>query len=389
MSTESGHDVIIVGGGPVGSALAIALADGTRSMLLVEPRSEPTRADDPRTLALSFGSRLILERLGVWSRIVPATAIRTIHVSHRGGFGRAMLTASEIGLPALGYVVPYGALQNALAQFAQKGRNVTSLTGFRAVKVEANADSVDVHFEQTSGAMRRSARGKLAVIADGGTIAQGLAHVHVHEYGQSALVANVLTLRPHRNWAFERFTPEGPLALLPRDAGYALVWTSAPESTGLLCSLSPSAFLAHLQATFGQRAGTFDRIESRTAFPLALRIAESPTVARTLLLGNAAQTLHPVAGQGLNLGLRDAWDLADEIQLRPGDPGKRQLLTAYENRRRNDRAWGISLTDTLVSAFSNNRLPLRWLRGCGLTLLDSLPPVKRAFMLQMTFGRLL
>jgi 2-octaprenyl-6-methoxyphenol hydroxylase len=386
--SDSEHDVVIVGGGPVGSALAIALADGTRSMLLVEARDDPAHEDDPRTLALSFGSRLILERLGVWNQIAPATAIRTIHVSHRGGFGRVLLTASEFGLPALGYVVPYVALQRALAQGAQRASNVTSLTGLRAAKVEANADSVDLHFEQASGTMGCTARGRLAVIADGGA-AQGLTHVQVREYRQSALVANILTSRPHRNWAFERFTPEGPLALLPRDAGFALVWTSGPESTALLCSLPPSAFLAHLQSAFGQRAGIFTGVERRAAFPLALRVAEPPTVARTLLLGNAAQTLHPVAGQGLNLGLRDAWELAEEIQLRPGDPGKQQVLTAYANRRRHDRASGITVTDTLVRVFSNNRLPLRWLRGCGLTLLDSLPPVKRAFMQQMMFGRML
>jgi len=275
-------------------------------------------------------------------------------------------------------------LQSALAQSAQKGRNVTSLTGFRAVKVEASADSVDVHFEQTSGAMRRSARGKLAVIADGGAIAQGLAHVQVREYGQSALVANVLTSRPHRNWAFERFTPEGPLALLPRDAGYALVWTSAPESTGLLCSLSPSAFLAHLQATFGQRAGTFDGVESRISFPLALRIAESPTVARTLLLGNAAQTLHPVAGQGLNLGLRDAHTLVDALSGHGAEPA---ALAAFNARRALDRRLTIGATDTLARLFTIDAGPLTALRGAALTALEFVPPLKTALARQMMFGQ--
>ena len=390
MKADSEHDVIIVGGGSVGAALALALADDKRSVLLVEARDEPVREDDPRPLALSFGSRLILERLGVWSQILSATAIHAIHVSHRSAFGRAVLTAAEAGLPALGYVLPHAALQRALNKSLQQLPNVTLLMGSRAASVEATTESVYVQFERGSSSVQRTARAKLAVIADGGATSQGLTRVQVRDYGQSALVAKVLTSRPHQNLAFERFTPEGPLALLPRDAGFALVWTSAPESARLLCSLPAPTFLGHLQTAFGQRAGTFTAVEGRAAFPLALRIAEPPAVARTLLLGNAAQTLHPVAGQGLNLGLRDAWELAEHIQLRPAsDPGTRDVLTKYASRRRRDRASTLMMTDGLVRVFSNNRFPLRWLRGCGLTLLDSLPPVKRAFMQQMMFGRAL
>jgi 2-octaprenyl-6-methoxyphenol hydroxylase len=388
VKSDSEHDVVIVGGGPVGAALALALADGKQSALLVEARDEPVYEGDPRALALSFGSRLILERIGVWSQIAATTAIQVIHVSHRGAFGRAVLAAAEAGLPALGYVVPHAALQRALGKSLQQASHVTLLTGSRAVKVEATAESVYVQFD-SSGSTQRTARAKLAVIADGGAASQGLTRSQVREYAQRALVANVLTSKPHQNWAFERFTPDGALALLPRDAGFALVWTSAPESTGRLCSLPASEFLAHLQTAFGERAGTFTAVEGRMAFPLALRVAEPPTVARTLLLGNAAQTLHPVAGQGLNLGLRDAWELAEDIQLRPDDPGSGQVLREYAGRRRRDRANGVMVTDGLVRVFSNNRLPLRWLRGCGLTLLDSLPPVKRAFMQQMMFGRAL
>ena len=389
MKSDSEHDVIIVGGGPVGAALALAIADGKRSVLLVEARDESVRENDPRTLALSFGSRLILERIGVWSEIDSVTAIQAIHVSHRGGFGRAVLAAADAGLPALGYVVPHAALQRALRKGLQQVSNVTLLSGFRAARVEAIAEFVYVHFEHGSNATDGTARARLAVIADGGATSQGLTRMRVREYGQSALVANVLASKAHQNWAFERFTPEGPLALLPRDAGFALVWASAPESAQRLCSLPAAAFLEQLQTAFGERAGTFTAVEGRVAFPLALRVAEPPTVARTLLLGNAAQTLHPVAGQGLNLGLRDAWELAEDVRLRRGDPGNRQVLAAYASRRRRDRATGAMMTDGLVRVFSNNRLPLRWLRGCGLTLLDSLPPVKRAFMQRMMFGRAL
>ena len=385
MRFDSEHDVVIVGGGPVGAALALALADGKRSVLLAEARDEPVRENDPRTLALSFGSRLILERLGVWSQIAPATPIETIHVSHRSAFGRAVLAAADAGVPALGYVVPHAALQRALRASLQKAANITLLMSSRACKVVATPEFVCVQFEHspTQGA----AYARLAAITDGGATSQGLARVRVRDYGQSALVANVLTSRPHRNWAFERFTPDGPLALLPREPGFALVWTGAPDMARQLYSLPEGTFLAHLQSAFGERAGTFTAVEGRAAFPLALRVAEPPAVARTLLLGNAAQTLHPVAGQGLNLGLRDAWELAEVIQLHPGDPGSKQVLAAYASRRHHDRASGVLVTDALVRVFSNNRSALRWLRGCGLTLLDSLPPAKHAFMQQMMFGR--
>ncbi len=385
MTTNAGHDVVIVGGGPVGAALALALGDSQHSVLLAEARGEPLREDDPRTLALSFGSRLVLERLGVWSEIAPATAIEAIHVSHRGAFGRAVLAAVETGVPALGYVVPYAALRRALNAALQRASNVTLLLGSRAAQIEASADSVSVQFEDTS--TRRAVHGRLVVIADGGATSQAMTRATVREYGQSAVAANVLASKPHGNRAFERFTPDGPLALLPHERGFALVWTTRPESAQQLCSLPASTFLTRLQSAFGGRVGSFTAVEGRAAFPLALRIAEPPAAARTVLLGNAAQTLHPVAGQGLNLGLRDAWELAECIQAHPGDPGRAQVLAAYSSRRRCDRASGVLLTDALVQVFSNDRLPLRWLRGCGLTFLDCLAPVKRAFMQQMMFGR--
>jgi len=382
---DSQHDVVIVGGGPVGGALALALANRARSVLLAEAREDPVPGNDPRSLALSYGSRLVLERLGVWNQIAPSTAIHAIHVSHRGALGRAVLVAADAGVPALGYVVPYAALQRALRASVQKSPHVTLLLGARAAQITAAAESVCVQLEHRSE--QRAVHARLAAITDGSMALEGLTRVRVRDYGQSALVTNVLTSKPHRNWAFERFTPDGPMALLPREAGFALVWTAAPDRVQQLCSLSARTFQAQLQSAFGERACTFIEIEERTAFPLVLRIAERPTAARTVLLGNAAQTLHPVAGQGLNLGLRDAWELAEVMQTHRGDPGSAHVLTAYAGRRHRDRASGVLITDALVRLFSNNRLVLRWLRGCGLTLLDALPPAKHAFVQQMMFGR--
>ena len=379
----SNHEVVIVGGGPVGAALALALDQAGRSVLLADAREDPIGDEDPRSLALSFGSRLVLDRLGVWTETEPATPIETIHVSHRGAFGSALLAARDAGVPALGYVVPYASVRRALSIGLQRASNITLLPGLRAVEWRAASDSVGVRFE--GGALERSERGRLLAIADGGTPAAQRATVR--DYGQTAVVANVLTSTPHPNRAFERFTPTGPLALLPRERGYALVWTTTPECARELCSLPVDAFLARLRRAFGERVGDFTAADDRAAFPLSLRIAHRPATERTVLLGNAAQTLHPVAGQGLNLGLRDAWELAECIQAHAGDPGCSEVLAAFSARRRRDRASSVALTDSLVRLFSSDRLPLRWLRGCGLTFLDCLPPLKHAFMRQMMFGR--
>ena len=383
MTASAQHEIVIVGGGPVGATLALALAQDGRSALLLESREEPARTDDPRALALSAGSRLILERVGVWQDIASLTPIATIHVSHRGGFGRTLLTAASAGLPALGYVMPYASLQKALSQALAASPAVRVLAGTAATKLTASEESIEVALDKPSIAVQA----KLAVIADGGSGLAGIAEVEMRDYGQSAVVSRVVASKPHRNVAFERFTPEGPLALLPHGDAYALVWTVAPTAAEELCAATERAFLERLQQAFGQRAGTFLQAGPRAAFALRLRVAKHLPIGRTLLLGNAAQALHPVAGQGLNLGLRDAWDLAECIHAGSGDPGRVELIDAYARARRRDRAGGIGLTDALVRVFSNDLFPLRWLRGCGLTLIDCLPPAKRAVIRQMAFGR--
>jgi len=378
------YDVLILGGGPVGATLALALADGSRSVLLADARDDPSTDDDPRSLALSFGSRLILERLGVWGETKPVTPIETIHVSQQGAFGRAILTSRDVGVSALGYVVPYASMGRALRIGLKRTANVTVLPGLRAGDVRTSSDCVSVRFEGGC-ALHRTEEGRLAAIADGGMASAQRASVR--DYGQTAVVANVLASTPHHNRAFERFTARGPIALLPRERGYALVWTTTPECARELCSASVHEFLARLKRAFGDRVSDFSAVDGRAAFPLSLRVAYPPATARTVLLGNAAQSLHPVAGQGLNLGLRDAWELAECIQAHAGDPGASEVLAAFSAHRRRDRVSSVALTDTLVRLFSNERLPLRWLRGCGLTFIDSLPPLKHAFMRQMMFGR--
>jgi 2-octaprenyl-6-methoxyphenol hydroxylase len=376
------HDLIIVGGGPVGAAAAAALGGSGLSTVVLEARPAAS-SDDRRSLALSHGSRLILERAGAWDATLPVTSIRTIHVSQRGGFGRATMRAEDVGLPALGYVVSYAALQAALARRLE-GCAVPTLRGARVTQIDGGTESARVRYER-AGIVGELA-GALVVVADGGELAHAAAKHMVHDYRQSALVANVATDRPHDNRAFERFTNDGPIALLPFEAGYALVWTTTPGQAQELSAAAEHAFLDALQDEFGGRAGRFVQVQGRAIYPLALRVARSAWKQRVLLLGNAAQTLHPVAGQGLNLGLRDAFELARRLKAEPDALRSRAFAERFRSRRRLDRGSSILLTDGLVRVFSNAFPGLSWLRGCGLTALDCLPPAKRVFMGRMLFG---
>jgi 2-octaprenyl-6-methoxyphenol hydroxylase len=351
--------------------------------LLLEAREAPASPPDRRPLALSHGSRLILERLGVGRVFENATAITRIHISHRGRFGRAVFTAAEVGLPALGYVLDYGNLAAALATAlteADGRRSLRILRGARVVSIAHEASTAHVTFDAASGG---ECFASVVAVADGSAEAAGVP-VRVIQYRQSAVSARVKTDLPHGENAYERFTPEGPLALLPSLGGYAIVWVSSPERAEELCNAAPQQFLRELQKAFGERAGHFVDVQERTLHPVALRMAEHVTTGRAALIGNAAQALHPVAGQGLNLGLRDAWELACEIRKRGAqDPG---VLQAYAARRRIDRYGSVGFTHTLVRIFSTDSLPLRITRGIGLTLLDVIPPAKHFVIHRMIFG---
>ena len=380
--SEREHDLVIVGGGPVGAALAIALSGSGYDVLLLEARPQLDMAGDGRTLAMSYGSRLTLQRLGAWSRVEPATPIRSIHVSQRGGFGRALLSADDVGLPALGYVVSHGRLQKALAT-----SGAAPQAGASVDDIELSTDHVAIRFRR--GDEEHAVRARLLVIADGGASLgkRAGAAIKVRDYRQDAIVATVATSKPHGYRAFERFTGDGPVALLPFEERYALVWTATPEAAARITGLNDRSFLERLQTHFGDRAGRFLSVAVRARFPLALKYAANPVLPRSVLLGNAAQSLHPIAGQGFNLGLRDAWELADLLLHRDDlDPGSAACLAAYRSARRLDRMAGIAVTDSLVRIFSNDFAPLRAARGAGLALLDIAPPIKRAFMQRMIFG---
>jgi 2-octaprenyl-6-methoxyphenol hydroxylase len=373
------HDVLIVGGGPVGAALALALRDSGLAVGLLEPRA-PHAAADSRPIALSHGSRLILERLGAWERLAGATPIERIHVSQRGGFGRVGLDARQAQVPALGYVVDYGELAAALGRALDAGGGV-QLIRAGAGTLESGTEEAVVRYSDGSG--RASA--SLLVVADGGALP--VARQRVRDYGQAAVTARVRCSLPHRNVAYERFTPEGPLALLPVGQALALVWTTAPERARNLCEMDEPGFLAELQKGFGGRLGRFTAAGSRAWYPLALKIADHIAEPRTVVVGNAAQTLHPVAGQGLNLGLRDAWELAGLLRrwdrARIGAP---EFVRAYTALRRLDRGGGIVFTDALVRLFSNSAPALKLARGAGLAVLGAFPPARDFVARRMIFG---
>ncbi len=377
------YDIIIAGGGPVGAALALGLRSSGLGVALLEARRQSAELDDTRTIAVSHGSRLILERLGAWPLSEDATPVHRILVSQQRGFGRIALSAAEAGVPALGYVVGYATLRRALT--AACGRSaVRRIDGCAVRGVGGNTThaSVDVVYDGT----QRELHAQLVVIADGGANLN-LSHAKFRDYRQAALVCNVATDAAHQNRAFERFTAEGPLALLPTMRGWSLVWAAAPDHARDLAALTDAQFCTRLQAAFGTALGAFRVSDPRQIFPLALRLATQSVAPRVVLIGNAAQTMHPVAGQGFNLGLRDAWELARAIANQGNsDPGARATLKVYCSQRRFDRTATTLFTDSLIRLFSNDIPLLDWLRGGGLAVLGGIPPAKNFLVRRMLFG---
>lgn len=379
-------DIVIVGGGPVGAALALALQGSGLGVAVLEARAAAaTGTSDPRPIALSHGSRLLLERLGVWRALehTAPTPICNIHVSQRGGFGRVAMSAADAGVPVLGYVVDYNALYSAFAE-AVRGVRGDYRENARATVIQRDGDDQRIDYTRDGIAGTLSAR--LVVVADGGDIA-GLAPPKTVDYAQHALTARVRTASHHKNVAYERFTPEGPLALLPFGEEMALVWMLTPQRAAALQSADAGAFLAALREAFGGRLGDFTAVEQRADFPLALRYAADSAAAGVITIGNAAQTLHPVAGQGFNLGLRDAWELACLLRTNPVQTmAYRDTVRRYSAGRRIDRYATIAATHGLVRLFSNDFFPLSVARGTGMTLLGCVAPVRDFLARRMIFG---
>jgi 2-octaprenyl-6-methoxyphenol hydroxylase len=344
-------DVLIRGRGPVGCALALALRDSGLRIAMPESGAPPgsVRAASFRPIALSYASRLILERLGAWEGL-EATPIGTVLVSQQSGFGRTRLDASDAGVPALGYVVDYAAL----------GALLRAKTETLATREEAAARCV-VHAEGLS------------------------AEAEEKRYDQHAIVAVVRFDRPSGTVAHERFTPQGPLALLPMAGRHALVWSMRPERAHALATADEPDFLRALAEAAGRRAGVPVAAEGRAIQPLSLRVRPARIGPRAVYVGNAAQTLHPVAGQGLNLGLRDAWDLA-QVLRGTEDPGDPSVLSRYARTRSLDAQATIRVTDLLAAGFAGGGRVSRAARGLALAALDVLPGPRRFFARRMIYG---
>ena len=389
------YDIVILGAGPVGSTLALLLAGTRHRVLLLEQRSLDAGQNDPRALALSEGARQLLAPENAWP--VPTgqgdgrcTPIETIHISQNGGFGRTLIDRKDYRIPALGYVVRYGALirclHDALKQsIARNPGQLSCLDNSRADVAERTADADP--FFRTLQLGDRTIRARLIVHAEGtppddsqGVIARG--------YGQRALIFEAGLAESHHQRAWERFTPQGPLALLPVDGvngkRVSVVYTVPEADAESLLQVDDAEILTRIQAAIGAQA-RFTDVGPRASFPLKLRLRQPALNNRELWIGNAAQTLHPVSGQGFNLGLRDAALLAQHLR-HAMDPGSTHTLTPYARTRQLDRYGAAAFTDGIVRAFSTPFPLLNTVRGMGLSALDLISPLRHFVARRMIWG---
>lgn len=382
-------DVLIVGGGLVGASLACALGRSALKVGLVEPvppEAERQPSYDDRTTALAPSSQRIFQALGLWQELrAEVTPIRTVHVSERGGFGFVRLRAETEGRDALGYVATNRSLGRVLPVRAAAQPNVEFFCPASAEAITLEAEAMQVRL--VGEGLDRLVRTRLLVAADGAQSrmreALGIG-ADVRDYGQVAIIANLTPERDHAGCAFERFTADGPMALLPLSGGRcALIWAVPQEQAAAVLALTDEAFLAAVQQRIGHRLGRLLKAGRRDAFPLAMTTARQCAARRAVIIGNAAHTLHPVAGQGFNLSLRDVATLAEllhEAGRTGGDPGAASLLACYEALRQADYRRVSGFTDLLVRLFSNRVPGLVSARNAGLLALDLFPLGKRGFL---------
>jgi 2-octaprenyl-6-methoxyphenol hydroxylase len=378
-------DILIHGGGPVGLACAAwCLQKFPAAKITLLDRNPIDDADlaaaDSRGIALSHGSKILLDTIQAWP--TECADIHRVHVSQAGRFGRALMTREELHQDALGHIVRYRDIHLALRK------------ALRAIQLNS-PNFIWEHIQNSDDHIDQSAQ--CIVHAEGGLFKTQDWVESGRDYGQSALVGlvEVENAQPHQAW--ERFTAEGPLAVLPSHYGphiLNLVWCGSPESSAHRLQLNDAEFLDSLQNAFGFRIGRFLKIQDRRLYELGLNYRKQITQDNEVWIGNAAQTLHPVAGQGLNLGLRDAFLLSEKIvglfanaSAAPTPAQIQETLESYAQSRKVDRTTTIGLTDFMARVFTSNLAPVVLARGLALSALQWLPPVKTALARQMMFGR--
>lgn len=378
-------DLLIVGGGMVGASLARAVSGlglriGVVEAYALDNQSQPSF--DDRVIALSWGSRLILQGIGVWPAMAMASEpIQRIHISDRGHFGFTHLDRVDEEVEALGYVVTAHAMGEVLQRDLPEQPGIEFICPAKLISLAVEPDLVRINLQQGDTTKQTSTR--LLVAADGGDsqVRQLLSiPLREREYGQTAIIANLTSSKLHEGVAYERFTDSGPLAMLPMTQDrISMVWSAREDQVERLMARGDAGFLDDLQTRFGYRLGRFESIGRRFAYPLRLRQATEQVRPRVALIGNAAHTIHPVTGQGFNLGLRDVAVLADllsDAAHRQQDLGETALLTRYAHWRRGDQNAVAMITDALARLFANPLGPLRMARNLGLLGLDGLPSLK-------------
>jgi 2-octaprenyl-6-methoxyphenol hydroxylase len=406
-NTANQFDLIIVGGGMVGASLAHALRGLPLKIALIEahPSDHDHPSYDSRAIALSHGSYKILQQIGCWAAIAETsvTAIETIHISDRGHLGRSVLRAADEGVAALGYVAEAEVLGRALK--LESGDNLTLLCPATVHSLTIHPEHAELSIEH-HGEMRLLTA-KLIVAADGSpsTIGGLLGERRItHSYGQTAIISSIISKQPHGNSAYERFTDSGPLAMLPNSAPagwpdhphgaqrWSLVWSARDDQVEEIMALDEPQFLRTLELRLGRRIMPLLSASKRVAYPLRIDYLRDHIRHRVAFIGNAAHAIHPVAGQGFNLGLRDVAFLAQTIASAHAgqlDFGTLEILKQYSALRQPDYLKVIGTTDMLVRTFSNNLSPLVTLRNLGLATLERLPPLRHLLARQMmgTLGK--
>ncbi|EOV0100754.1 2-octaprenyl-6-methoxyphenyl hydroxylase [Vibrio parahaemolyticus] len=385
------YDVVIAGGAMAGATLALAiehLSQGALRVAVVEPfkaQSDQHPGFDSRSIALSYGTVNLLRHLELWSAIEPfSTPIEHIHVSDRSHAGMTDITKHDVGVEALGYVVELADVGRVYQELLTHSTAIDLYCPDSAKHITRTQENVTI--ELASGELLNA---KLLVAADG-AVSQCCQQIGLelseHDFDQVAVIANIVTQEPHQGRAFERFTENGPVALLPMsDNRMSLVWCLRPDEAQIVMELSESEFLERLQQDFGWRLGEMQKVGLRASYPLLLRHRKQNISHRFAIVGNAAQTLHPIAGQGFNLGIRDVITLAEELVKQGEDVGRYQGLIRFSQRREADRNETIWLTSSLVHVFSNDLLAMRIGRNTALAAMDNLSIFKQP-LLRHTLG---